>query len=148
MEAWVLMGVLGVIINDSCTCCCYLLSIVVDFMILFDVYCFLFWVGRWYLLSTRALFWPLLVCFLFVICGVQQTYRRLQLNRNSSQSSSRQISGWAIVPSSDWILSFTSWCLEVRTWTISFTYFSFLNTLRLRNLRIDVLGVMTSRFWE
>ena len=32
------MGVLGVIINDSCTCCCYLLSIVVDFMILSDIY--------------------------------------------------------------------------------------------------------------
>ena len=28
------MGVLGVIINDPCTCCCYLLSIVVDFRIL------------------------------------------------------------------------------------------------------------------
>ena len=25
------MGVLGVIINDSCTCCCYLLSILVAF---------------------------------------------------------------------------------------------------------------------
>ena len=32
------MGVLGVIINDSCTCCCYLLSIVVDFRILSDIY--------------------------------------------------------------------------------------------------------------
>ena len=71
VEAWVLMGVLGVIINDSCTCCCYLLSIVVYFMILFDVYCFLFWVGRWYLLSTCSLYWPLLVCFslLFVECS-------------------------------------------------------------------------------
>ena len=32
------MGVLGVVINDSCTCCFYLLSIVVDFMILSDVH--------------------------------------------------------------------------------------------------------------
>ena len=148
MEAWVLMGVLGVIINDSCTFCCYLLSIVVDFMILSDIYCFLFWVGRWYLLSTRVLYWPLLVCFLFVICGVQQTYRRLQLNRNSSQSSSRQISGWAIVPSSDWILSHSCLdVLEVRTWTISCICFSFLDILRFSNLRIDVLVMMTSRFW-
>ena len=36
---------------------------------------------------------------------------------------------------------------EVRTWTSFFTYFSFLITLRFRNLRIDVLDVMTSRFW-
>ena len=38
MEACVLMGVLGVLINDYSTCCCYLLSIVVDFMILSDIY--------------------------------------------------------------------------------------------------------------
>ena len=37
---------------------------------------------------------------------------------------------------------------EFQTWTIFFfTYFGFLNTLRLVNLRIDVLDVMTSRFW-
>ena len=100
-------------INDSCTCCCYLLSIVVDFMILSDIYCFLFRVGRWYLLSTRVLYWPLLVCFPFVHCGVQQTYRRLQFNRNSSQSSSHQISGWAKASTLDWIFFFMSWCLEV-----------------------------------
>ena len=34
METCVLMGVLCVLINDYSTCCCYLLSIVVDFMIL------------------------------------------------------------------------------------------------------------------
>ena len=148
MEAWVLMGILGVIINDSCTCCCYLLSIVVDFMILFDIYCFLFWYGRWYLLSTCALYWPLLVCFLFVNCGVQWTYRRLQLNSNSSQSSPRQISGWAMVPSSDWILCHSCLdVLEVRTWTISCICFCFLEILRFSNLRIDVLVMMTSRFW-
>ena len=42
MEACVLVGVLGVLINDYSTCCCYLLSIVVDFMILSDIYCFYF----------------------------------------------------------------------------------------------------------
>ena len=42
MEACFLMGVLDVLINDYSTCCCYLLSIVVDFMILSDIYCFLF----------------------------------------------------------------------------------------------------------
>ena len=76
-----------VVANSYGTCCFHLLSVMVDFMLLSDIYCFLFWVGRWYLLSTCALYWPLLVCFLFVICRVQQTYRRLQLNRNSSQTS-------------------------------------------------------------
>ena len=108
-----------VVANGYGTCCCYLLSMVVDFMLLSDIYCFLFWVDRWYLLSTRVLYWPLLVIVFFVICGVQQTCHRLQLNRNSSKSSSRQISGWAIVSSLDWILSFTSWCLEVLEWTSS-----------------------------
>ena len=127
---------------------CHLLCIVVDFILLCSIYCFLFWVGRWYLLSTCSLYWPLLVIFFFVICGVRKACHRLRLVLRSSQSSAHQNSGWAIIPSSCWILSFTSWCLEIRTWTIFFTIFSFLNTLRFRNLRIDVLGVMTSRFWE
>ena len=129
-------------------CKCRMLSIVVDFMILSDIYCFLFWVGRWYLLSTYVCTDPYLYVFplLFVECSKRAidfnstaTLARLQHN---------QISGWATVPSSDWILSFTSWCLEVRTRTISFTYFSFLDTLRFSNLRIDVLVMMSSRFWE
>ena len=148
VETWVLMDALGVVVNVSCTYCCHHLSMVVDFILLFDIYCFLFWVGRWYLLSTCSLYWPLLVIFFFVICGVQQACHRLRLAVNSSQSPAYQISGWAIVPSSDWILSFRLDILEVRIWTICFTYFSFLITLRFRNLIIDVLGVMTSRFWE
>ena len=136
-----------VVANDYGTCCCHLLSVMVDFMLLSDIYCFLFWVGRWYLLSTCVLYWPLLVFvfLLFVECSKRAnnfdssaTLDRLQHN---------QISGWAFIPSSDWFFSFASWFLEVWTWTISFTYFSFLNTLRFRNLRIDVLGVMISRFW-
>ena len=106
-----------VVANGYGTCCCYLLSMVVDFMLLSDIYCFLFWVGRWYLLSTRVLYWPLLGCFLFVHCAVQQTYHRLQLNRNSSQSSLHRISGWANAFSLDWIFIFMSWCLEVPAWT-------------------------------
>ena len=108
MEAWVLMSVLDVIYQRFL----YMLLLQIEycswFMIWSDIYYFLFWVGRWYLLSTCVLYWPLLVCFLFVNCGVQQTYRRLQLNRNSSQSSLRQISGWANVSSLDWISFFTS----------------------------------------
>ena len=116
---------LALFIKDPCTCCCYLLSIVVDFMILSYIYCFLFWVGRWYLLSTCVLYWSLLVCFLFVNRGVQQTYRRLQLNRNSSQYSSHQISGWAKASSLDWIFSFMSWCLELPAWTSFYLFYIF-----------------------
>ena len=150
---WVCCGGLSphrcswVVPNGYGTCCCHLLSVMVDFTLLSDIYCFLFWVGRWYLLSTCACTDPYLYVSFFVICGVQQTYRRLQLNRNSSQSSPRQISGWAIVPSSDWILSHSCLdVLEVRTWTISCICFSFLDILRFSNLRIDVLVMMTSRF--
>ena len=117
VEAWVLIGVLGVVANGYGTCCCYLLSIVVDFMLLSDIYYFLFWVGRWYLLSTCALYWPLLVFVFLIICGVQQTCRRFQLNRNSSQSSLHRISGWANASSLDWIFFFMSRCLEVPAWT-------------------------------
>ena len=63
---------LMVLIDDYSTCCCYMLSIIVDFMILLGIYWFLFWVGRWYLLSTRVLYWPLLLLFsscLFVECS-------------------------------------------------------------------------------
>ena len=148
-EAWVLIDVLGVATKGYGNCKWRILSIVVDFMILSDIYSYLFSVGRWYLLSTCILYWPLLVCFSLVICGVEQTCGRVQLNSNSSQSSPRQISEWAIVPSSEWILSHSCLdVLEVRTWTISCICFSFLDILRCSNLRIDVLVMMTSRFWE
>ena len=41
------------------------------------------------MIPTQYLFvlTPYFYVFFFVICGVQQTCRRLQLNRNSSQSS-------------------------------------------------------------
>ena len=110
----------------------------------------LFSILSWPMISTQylCLYWPLLVFVFFVNCGVQQTYRRLQLNRNSSQSSSHQISGWANASSLDWIFFFMSWCLEVPAWT-SFLFCSiFLDTLSFSNLRIDVLVMMTSRFWE
>ena len=74
---WIWCGRLS---THRCSWCCgqwlwYLLltpiKYLVGFMLLFDIYCFLFLVGRWYILSTRALYWPLLVCFslLFVECS-------------------------------------------------------------------------------
>ena len=74
---------------------------------------------------------PYFYVFFFVICGVQQTCRRLQLNRNSSQSSLHRISGWANASCLDWIFLFMSWCLEIPAWTSFFTYSSFLDTRRL-----------------
>ena len=126
---------------------CHLPISVFNYILLFNIYWFLFWVGRWYLLSTCSLYWPLLVIFFFVICGVQQACHRLRLVLSSSQSSAHQSSGWAIISSSCWILSFTSWCLWISDMDHLFTYFGFLITLRLGNLSIDVLDVMTSRFW-
>ena len=60
-----------VVPNGYGTCCCHLLSVMVDFMLLSDIYCFLFWVGRWYLLSTCACTDPYLYVFslLFVECN-------------------------------------------------------------------------------
>ena len=130
----------------------YLLLPPVDYCSWFYIItqCILLSILSWPMIPTQYVFLVLTpTCIFFLLfCGVQQVHHRLRLALNSSQSSSHQISGWAIVPSSDWILSFTSWCLEVRTWTISFTYFSFLDTLRFSNLRIDVLVMMTSRFGD
>ena len=147
MEAWVLMNVLDVIYQRFLYMFFLQIEYCTWFMIWSDIYCFLFWVGRWYLLSTRVLYKPLLVCFFLLNCGVQQKCRRLQLNHNSSQSSLHRISGWANASSSDWIFFFMSRCLEVPAWTSIFVYSSFLDTLSFSNLRIDVLVMMTSRFW-
>ena len=138
---------LTLFIKDSCTCCCYRLSIVVDL---------------WYYLMHIIFYFeladdiysvpvfctnPYLYVSFLVIYGVQQTCRRLQLNRNSSQSSLHRISGWANASILDWIFFFMSRCLEVPAWTSIFVYSSFLDTLSFSKLRIDVLMMMTSRFW-
>ena len=117
VETWVLIGVFDVVTHDLWTCCFHLLRNMVDFMLISDIYCFLFWVSRWYLLSTCVCTDPYLHVSFFVICGVQQTYRHLQLNRNSSQSSLHRISGWANASSLNWIFFLMSWCLEVPAWT-------------------------------
>ena len=146
------MGVLGIIINDSCTCRCYLLSIVVDFMILSDIYCFLFWVGRWYLLSTCACTDPYLYVFslLFVKCSK----RTAVFNSTATLASLHHIRFQGELL----FLARTRFSLihVLRPWSSDmdhlFTYFSFLETLRFSNLRIDcscdddflILGIMIS----
>ena len=138
---------LTLFIKDSCTCCCYRLSIVVDLW--YDLIYTVFYSELDDDIYSVPVFCtdPYLCVSFFVICGVQQTYRQVQLNRNSSQSSLHRISGWANASSLDWIFFFMSWCLEVPAWTSFLFMFSFLDTLSLSNLRIDVLVMMTSRFW-
>ena len=138
---------LTLFIKDSCTCCCYRLSIVVDLW--YDLIYTVFYFELADDIYSVPVFCtdPYLYVSFFVICGVQQTYRRLQLNRNSSQSSLHRISGWANASNLDWIFFFMSWCLEVPAWTSFLFILSFLDTFRVSNLRIDVLVMMTSRFW-
>ena len=122
---------LTLFIKDPCTWCCYRLSIVVDlwYYLIYTVFYFEL-ADDIYSVPVFCTDPYLYVSFL-VICGAQQTCRRLQLNRNSSQSSLHRISGWANASSLDWIFLFMSRCLEVPAWTRFLMYFSFLDTLRL-----------------
>ena len=119
-----------------------------------------FYVIIWYILLS-ILSWPMIptqylclvltpTCMFLSLLFVECRKRAIDFDSTATlaRHQHNQISGWAIIPSSDWILSFRLDVLEVRTWTICLLILVFLNTLRFRNLRIDVLGVMTSRFWE
>ena len=126
MEAWLLMSVLDVIYQRFV----YMLLLQIEycswFMIWSDIYCFLFWVGRWYLLSTRALYWPLLL--LFSSCLIVECSKRAVIfDSTVIQASLRHTgsSGWANASSLDWISSFMSWCLEPPARTSFLCIFSF-----------------------
>ena len=108
---------LTLFIKDSCTCCCYRLSIVVDLW--YDLIYIVFYFELADDIYSVPVFCtdPYLYVSFLVICGVQQTCRRLQLNRNSSQSSLHRILGWANTSCLDWIFFFMSRCLEVPAWT-------------------------------
>ena len=85
---------LGVVTKGYGNCKCRMLSSVVDFMILSDIYTVFYFELADDIYSVPVFCTdPYLYVSSFVICGVQQTYHRLQLNRNSSQSSLYQISG-------------------------------------------------------
>ena len=104
---------LTLFIKDSCTCCVYRLSIVVDLWYDLMYTIFYFELAD----DTYSVFVPCTDPYLYLFswfnCGVQQTCRRLQLNRNSSQSSLHRISGLANASSLDWVFLFMSWCLEL-----------------------------------
>ena len=108
---------LTLFIKDSCTCCCYRLSIVVDLW--YDLIYIVFYFELADDIYSVPVFCtdPYFYVFFLFICGVQQTCRHLRLNSNSSQSSLLRISGWANASSLDWIFLFMSWCLEVPAWT-------------------------------
>ena len=108
---------LTLFIKDSCTWCCYKLSIVVDLWYYLIYTIFYFELANDIYSVPVFCTDPYLYVFFLIICGVQQTCCRLQLNRNSSQSSLLRISGWANASSLDWIFLFMSWCLEVPAWT-------------------------------
>ena len=62
---------------------------------LYFIHYILFSILSWPMIPTQYVFLVLTpTCiFLFVICGVQQTYKQLRLVRNSSQSPADQNSG-------------------------------------------------------
>ena len=147
MEAWVLMGVLDVIYQRFL----YMLLLQIE-------YCSWFYDVIWYILFS-ILSWPMIsthypcfvltpTCMFLSLLFVECSKRAIVFNSTATLASFRHIksSGWANASSLDWIFFFMSWFLEVPAWT-SFIYFSFLDTLRFSNLRIDFLVMMTSRFW-
>ena len=72
---------------------CHLLSIVVDFILLFSIYIVFYFELADDNYSVRIPYTDPYLYFSFVICGVQQTCQQLRLVRNSSQSSTYRISG-------------------------------------------------------
>ena len=84
-KVWVLIDGLGVVTKGDGNFKCRMLSIIVDFMILSAIYCFLFWVGRWYLLSTCVCTDPYLYVYFLVI--VECSKRTVIFNSTANLSS-------------------------------------------------------------
>ena len=139
---------LGVVANDTCTCCCHQLSVVVDFILLFDIYCF--FILSWPIIPTQYLFLVLTPTCIFFFCYfVECSKCAIDFDSPSTLASLQHIR----IQGELWFLAragFSHSRLDVLKSDMDhpFTYFVFLNTLRLGNLRIDILDVMTSRFWE
>ena len=126
---------------------CHLLSIVVDFILLFSVYIVFYFELADDTYSVRV---PCTNPYLyFLLCSFVKC-SKCTINFDSPWTlislQHIRVHGELLFSSSCWILSFTSWCLWISDMDHLFAYFCFLNTLRLGNLRIDVLDVMTSRF--
>ena len=143
---WVLIDVLGVVTKGYGNCKCCMLRMLVDFMILFNIYCFLCWVCRWYLLSTRACTDPYL--YIFLLLFVECSKRTVVFNSTATLASLHYSGFQGELKLLAWTGSSSS-CLDALKFRhrLAFIYFSFLDTLRFSNLRIDVLVMMTSRFW-
>ena len=111
----------------------------------------LFSILSWPMISTQYPSFVLTPTFMFFfLIFVECSKRAVVLNSTVILVSLRHTgsSGWANASSLDWIFFFMSWCLEVPAWSSFLCIFSFLETLRFSNLIIDVLVMMTSRFWE
>ena len=116
---------LMVLIDDYNTCCCYMLSFIVDL---------------WYYLIYTVLYFELVddiysvpvFCtdpyfYVFFLLFVECSKRAVIFDSTVTQASLRHTgsSGWANVSSLDWIFSFISWCLEPPAWTSFLCIFSF-----------------------
>ena len=148
-EAWVLMGVLGVIYQWFL----YLLMLPVK-------YCSWFYDIIWYILLS-ILSWPMIstqylclvltpTCICFSLLIVEWSKRTIVFKSTATLASLHHTRFQGELLLLAWTGSSSS-CLDAlkfRHGLAFFVYFSFLDTLRISNLRIDVLVMMTSRFWE
>ena len=99
-------------------------------MILSYIYCFLFWVGRWYLLSTCVCTDPYL--YLFSLLIVECSKRAVVFNSTATLASLHYSGYQGELMLLAWTESSSS-CLDALKFrhVLAFIYFSFLDTLRL-----------------
>ena len=116
---------LMVLIDDYSTCCCYMLSFIVEL---------------WYYLIYTVLYFELtddiysvpVVCtdpyfYVFFLLFVECSKRSVIFNSAVILASLRHTgySGWANASCLDWVFFFKSWCLELPAWTSFLCIFSF-----------------------
>ena len=114
------------------------------------IWCILLSILSWLMIPTQYLCLVLTpTCMFLSLLFLECSKRAIDFDSTTTLArlQHNQISGWAIVPSLDWILSFMSWCPWSSDMDHLVTFLCFLDTLRFNNLRIDVLVMMTSRFW-
>ena len=151
MEAWVLMSVLDVIlsmiwrlesswvyltlfIKDSCTCCCYRLSIVVDLW--YDVIYTIFYFELADDIYSVLMFVLTPTCMFLSLLFVEYSKRFVVFNSTATLATLQYTGFQGELMLLAWTGSSSS-CLDALNFRhgLDFTYFSFLDTLRFSNLR-------------
>ena len=141
----VLIDVFGVVTKGYGNCKCCMLRILVDFMMLPDIYYFYFELADdTYSVLVFVLTPTCILSLLFVECSK----RTVVFNTTTTLASLHYTGFQGELMLLAWTGSSSS-CLDALKFRhgLVFIYFSFLDTLRFSNLRIDVLVMMTSRFW-